>query len=131
MKKISAQSVLAANCRRLRGDLSQIDIVSRAARAGYRIDQKTVSRAENPAASNSTLKTIEAVAAALGVPAWKLLMPENVATLPTPAAASKVARVVEVADGLNDDGLTALVAQAEFLGATTKYLKPNGKQQRS
>lgn len=121
MKTLKAQAVLAANCQRLRGDLSQADIASRASRAGFKIDQKTVSRMESPDYSNSTLKKIEAVAAAFSVPAWKLLLPANITQMEHHAN-KKAKQIVSIVETLNDEGLTALLFQAEFLKANTKYL---------
>lgn len=128
MKPIPIQRVLARNCVKLRADLSQSDVATRAARSGFKIDQKTISRLENPESSNSTVKTIEAVAAALGVSAWKLLMPEGVAQIPS--SNTKAQAIIEIINTLNDEGLTALLSQAEFLSATDKY-HAHRKQQRS
>jgi len=121
MKTPKAQAVLAANCQRLRGEQSQTDVAVRATRAGFKIDQKTVSRMENPDYSNSTLKKIEAVAAAFSVPPWKLLLPSNVAQLEQHHN-HKAKQIISVVETLNDEGLTALLFQAEFLKANSKYL---------
>lgn len=116
----TAQQVLAANCQRLRADLSQADVVARAARHGFKIDQRTVSRLENPESANSTLKTIEAVAAALGVMPWQLLC-LNPAVDVCGVENEKTKQIVEICRGLNEDGVTALLFQAEFCQATDKY----------
>lgn len=130
MKKQSAQRVLAENCQRLRADSSQADVVGRAARHGYKIDQRTVSRLENPESSNSTLKTIEAVASALGVQPWQLLIPDNVAQIPG-GLPSKAQQIMEICRRLNDEGLTALLFQAEFCQSNDKYKVAPRKQRKS
>jgi transcriptional regulator with XRE-family HTH domain len=129
-KKHRAQKVLAENCRRLRADLSQADIVGRAARHGYKIDQRTVSRLENPESANSTLNTIEAVATALGVLPWQLLIPDNVTQIPS-SATPKARQILEVCRTLNDEGLTAVLVQAEFCGSIDKYKDVPSKQRKS
>ena len=121
----TAQQVLAANCQRLRADLSQADVVARAARHGFKIDQRTVSRLENPESANSTLKTIEAVAAALGVMPWQLLCLDPAAGVCVENEKTK--QIVEICRGLNEDGVTALLFQAEFCQATDKYKAAQSK----
>lgn len=130
MKKQSAQRVLAENCQRLRAASSQADVVGRAARHGYKIDQRTVSRLENPESSNSTLKTIEAVASAFGVPPWQLLIPDNVAQI-SGGLPSKAQQITEICRRLNDEGLTALLFQAEFCLANDKYKASPSKPRKS
>lgn len=129
-KNMSAQQILMENCLRLRGDLTQGEVATRATRAGFKIDQKAVSRMEDPESSNATVQKIEAVAAGLGVPPWKLLLPSNVSQLPI-TTDPRIAKILDLSCKLNEDGITALLFSVEVLTSDDKYLtKPKSKQQK-
>lgn len=55
------------------------------------------------------------------MPAWKLLLPANITQMEHHAN-KKAKQIVSIVETLNDEGLTALLFQAEFLKANTKYL---------
>lgn len=138
-KTMTAQEVFAANCSRLReaAGLTQTELAARAtqfrkprsaANATAAINQRTIGRIEKPN-GNPTMEIIEAVASALGVTPWQLLTPENVSHLKRGDLPHKAQKIIEILANLNDDGLTAILVQTEFVSANAKYT--TGKRPRS
>ena len=122
-KNMTAQELLAMNCKRLADDkgLNQPGAAKIAARSGYKANQTTFGRAWKET-GNATASTLDAVAAAFSVPVWKLFLPENVTQLPR-SAPPKALAIADLIATLNDDGLTALLAQAKFIAAQQEYTK--------
>jgi len=123
---MTSREIFAANVRRLMGDsIKQAGISAAAKRAGYSVDQKTVSRALND--GNPTIDTVAAIAAGLGVQPWQLLIPENVANFP---ASGRDGGMLLILGELNEEGMRAAVAHAKFLSRDPQFQRtPKGKFQ--
>lgn len=128
-KTLKTREILARNCIRFReaGDLTQDGIIERAKRAGYKLDQKSISRVEH--GINATLNTLETIAAGLSVQPWQLLLPENITQLELPSN-PKEHQICETIKKLNEEGLTALLASAKFIASDPDYAIPSQSKQR-
>jgi transcriptional regulator with XRE-family HTH domain len=114
---MTTKDLFTANVRRMMGDgIKQEHISAAAKRAGYRIDQKTVSRALNE--GNPTLKKIDAIAAGLGVQPWQLLIPEGVLHFPK---IGRAVDLIQIAAALNEDGVNAALAMIAGLADRPEF----------
>ena len=114
---MTTKELFTANVRRMMGETIKQDHISAAAkRAGYKIDQKTISRALND--GNTTIKKIEAIAAGLGVQPWQLLIPDGVLHFPK---IGRAVELIEIASALNEDGVNAALAMISGLADRPEF----------
>lgn len=101
----------------------------RGKRSGKRISARTIGYLfeDDTDKPSPTIDTIQAVAEALQLPAWKLFSPENLVLLPSSSNGS-IANIASVIARLNEDGIKALEESAEFISSKSKY-QTQGKQQ--
>lgn len=117
-KPKTTTEIFAKNVRRLMADKewTQPQVAEAARKVGYSINQTTIGRALKN--SNPTIESMEAIAAALSVPAWQLLMPENVRNFPK---AEKAGALIELVAGLNDAGVSAATAMIKGLAERPEF----------
>lgn len=128
-KNMTAREIYAANVRRLLGNGPQKKVqqvvVDTAKKAGYRTDQKTISRAAT--GTNQTLDVIEIVAAGFGLEVWQMLMPERVLNFP---ATPRTGDLIDIVSTLNPTGLQAVIANARAIAQDPMFqADPKAKRQ--
>lgn len=84
-----------------------------------RVSQKTVSNIENeggPGRTTCKLQHLDAIANALGLQLWQLLLPDDDDRLLDPATAKKIRYIIDQFLAAPDDGRETLSRVAEVIG---------------